>query len=98
MRYNRCVCDTHTVAVVVENPATCGEQAAVCGRTTRMSSNDSRPQKSDGTTTNGLSNRPPDDLAACRLSVADAIEQCPEERERARELLREAAQLLEADR
>lgn len=40
----------------------------------------------------------PDDLAACRLSVADAIEQCPEERERARELLREAAQLLEADR
>jgi len=58
------VCDTHTVAVVVENPATCGEQAAVCGRTTRMSSNDSRPQKSDGTTTtNGLSNRPKLDAA-----------------------------------
>jgi hypothetical protein len=39
----------------------------------------------------------PDDLPACRLSVHDAIEQCPAERQRVRELLREAAQLLEAD-
>jgi len=40
----------------------------------------------------------PDDLAACRLAVADAIEKCPDEYQRARELLREASQLLEAER
>lgn len=43
--------------------ATCGEQAAAWGRIAPMSSNDSRPQKSDGTTTNGLSNRPTLDAA-----------------------------------
>jgi len=57
------VCDALAVAVVVKMPATCVEQATVWGRIAPMSSNDSRPQKSDGTTTNGLSNRPTLDAA-----------------------------------
>lgn len=40
----------------------------------------------------------PVDLDAAQLSASDALEQCPEGYERANELLREALQLMEAER
>lgn len=50
------------MAVAGKKTATWIQQAAVWGRAP-MSSKDSRPQKSDGTTTHGLSNRPKLDAA-----------------------------------
>jgi len=52
----------------------------------------------DSTLTRGLGGEDETDLLAARLSLRDALEQIPDDCERARELTRESLQLLEAER
>jgi hypothetical protein len=54
--------------------------------------------KRESSLTRGLGTEEETDLLAARLSLRDALDQLPEEYDRARQLARESLQLLEADR
>lgn len=54
--------------------------------------------KRHSTLTRGLGAQSETDLLATRLSLRDALDQMPEEYDRARQLARESLQLLEVER